>query len=68
MTRIVCIVCDVAKQSSERLEDRGFCDGCGRRTENRVVADDHQPIAPGSTLRFRDQRELYETTKPKEGN
>lgn len=60
MTRIVCIVCDVAKQSSERLEDRGYCDGCGRRTENRVVAADHQPIAPQSALTFAQQRALFE--------
>lgn len=59
MTRIVCLVCDVAKQSSERLEDRGYCDGCGRRTENRAVADDHQPIAPASALTFAQQRELF---------
>lgn len=60
MTRIVCLVCDVAKQSSERLEDRGYCDGCGRRTENRVVADDHQAIAPQSALTFAQQRQLFE--------
>lgn len=67
MTRIVCIVCDVAKQSSERLEDRGYCDGCGKRTGNRSIGPDDAPIAPGSALRFWEQREIYETTKPKEG-
>lgn len=57
MTRIVCIVCDVAKQSSE---DRGYCDGCGKRTGNRSIAPDDAPIAPGSALRFWEQRELFE--------
>lgn len=65
MTRVVCIVCDVAKQSTDlAAEESGcqfaWCDGCGQRTRNREVASDTAVIAPGSALRFRDQREIFE--------
>lgn len=67
MTRIVCLICDVAKPSTSHVTDVDHCDGCGRKTANREVASDTALIAPGSALRFREQRELYQTTKPKEG-
>lgn len=58
--RFVCVVCDVHKPDAVRLNDRDWCDGCGKRTANREVASPNAVIAPGSALRFRDQRRIYE--------
>lgn len=65
MTRVVCIVCDVVRRDQRDTTIASWCDGCGRLTQSREVASDAALIAPGSALRFRDQRDIYETTKPK---
>lgn len=62
--KIVCIVCDAPKPYA-RSGDPGtdWCDVCARLTRNRGVASDSAFIAPGSTLRFKDQRRLYQEKK-----
>lgn len=65
MTRIVCLVCDVAKKKSDldhaerQGHENAYCDGCGKRTRNREVASDQALIAERSALTFAQQRELF---------
>lgn len=60
----VCLICDVRKPDARNGEQGAdWCDGCGRLTRNREVSSDNTLIAPGSTLRYRDQRKLFENER-----